>query len=116
MTALVFACDNNNKVKALSQHTLFAHHTHTSGDWKDALLQVRDTSKDPGNYPGDYPSKKGSQMRITISKDEAVILLEGIRLLGITSIPEGRDHNEYGQSLRKLREKMKPVAEAEKGV
>ncbi len=50
-------------------------------------------------------------MRITISKDEAVILLEGLRILGITHIPEGRDHNEYGQSLRKLREKMKPLSE-----
>ncbi len=50
-------------------------------------------------------------MRITISKDEAVILLEGLRLLGLTSIPEGRDHNKYGQSLRKLREKMQPISE-----
>ena len=50
-------------------------------------------------------------MRITISKDHALILLEGLRHLSIVSIPEGRNHDEYGTALKKLRSKLEPIAE-----
>ncbi len=51
-------------------------------------------------------------MRITISPDHAKILLEGLRHLSIVSVPEGRDHDEYGASLKKLRSKLEPIAES----
>lgn len=52
-------------------------------------------------------------MRITINKDDAEILLDGLRHLSIVSVPKGRDRDKYGASLKKLRGKLEPIAEKE---